>query len=207
MDLTQRHDGLWWPAADKVCHISVYRELRNLDRALCHVADWSVVVQAGGNVGVWPLHLAGFFAQVVTFEPDACNFACLSQNVAEMPNVRAVNAALGSTAGHCGTRVENISNCGAHFVEYEAGDVPVATIDGLDLTGCGLLALDIEGAEPLALAGAVETIRKFRPVILIEHKGLAGRFGFSDAEIEAELTRIGYRIAKRLTNDIIAVPT
>jgi FkbM family methyltransferase len=197
---------MWWPASDAVCHIVIYRELRSLDRALCHVADWSVAVQAGGNVGVWPLHLGEYFAEVVTFEPDPENYECLSRNVAGIPCVKPHHAALGESAGACGIRCDYRNNCGAPFVEYGAGDVPVATIDGLDLPGCGLLALDLEGAEPLALAGAVETIGKYRPVIMLEHKGHGDRFGFTKEDIEAHLARLNYRIATRLPNDIIAVP-
>lgn len=205
MDLIKRHDGMWWPAADKACHISIYRELRHLNRALAMVTDWTTAVQAGGNVGVWPLYLAEHFGEVFTFEPDEANAECLALNLRDAINVRHRRAALGSEPTRCGVRSELSANCGAHFVEYGAGDVEVTTIDGLDLPSCGILALDLEGAEAMALAGAVNTIRRCRPVIMVENKDHSRRYGVTGEELEAELGRIGYRVAVRLPNDLIAV--
>lgn len=205
MDLIKRHDGMWWPAADKACHISVYRELKHLNRALSLVTDWTTVVQAGGNVGVWPLYLAEHFVEVITFEPDEMNAECMSRNLRDAVNVHQHRAALGSEAARCVVANEFDHNCGASFVEYGDGEVDVMTIDGLNLPSCGLLALDLEGAEAMALAGAVDTIRRCRPVIMIEHKGHCARYGYTMPEVEEELGRIGYRVAVRLPNDLIAV--
>jgi len=197
---------MWWPAADRTCHVVVYRELALLDKALAYVRDWTMAVQAGGNAGVWPLHLAKHFVEVITFEPDAENFACLKLNTEKTTNIHAYDAALGSSAARCAVRHESAVNCGAHFVEYDAGDVPVMALDALDLKSCGLIVLDIEGAEPVALEGALETIERCRPAIMIENKGLSRRYGFTNGGVEREFDRIGYRIAERLHNDLIAVP-
>jgi hypothetical protein len=49
--------------------------------------------------------------------------------------------------------------------EYE---VPVITLDGLQLTDLRLLKVDVEGWELEVLKGGTESIRECRPVILIE---------------------------------------
>ena len=45
---------------------------------------------------------------------------------------------------------------------------PTIIIDNLNLPGCDLIQLDIEGYELKALKGAIETIKKYKPVICVE---------------------------------------
>ena len=110
-----------------------------------HVTDFSICVQAGGNVGVWPKVLSRYFQTVYTFEPDPENYACLLKNAKEQ-NVIPFNVALSD-------RCENVHveapdefhkyNCGAYQV-FEGGKSSMK-IDDLELDSCGLVYLDIEG--------------------------------------------------------------
>ena len=43
------------------------------------------------------------------------------------------------------------------------------TLDSLDLEACDFLKCDTEGCELLVVRGALETIKKFRPVMVMEH--------------------------------------
>jgi hypothetical protein len=68
-----------------------------------------------------------------------------------------------------------LANIGGCYVD-EGGKYSVSTIaiDDLYLTACDLIILDIEGSEPFALEGARATIDKFKPVIMVEDRGLKG---------------------------------
>jgi hypothetical protein len=46
--------------------------------------------------------------------------------------------------------------------------VPVRALDGYDLQGVEFIKIDVEGHEPAMLAGAVDTIARNRPVVLVE---------------------------------------
>ena len=202
MDLVHREDGFWWPADDDWCWRVIHDELPDLDRAVGLAKGWNVAVQAGGNVGVWAQDLAARFASVVTVEPMADNYACLVKNVSE--NVSHRCAAFGAAAGQLS--MERIDgNAGAHYAK--AGDgVPVITIDSLNLEACDLICLDIEGYEPFALQGAEQTIRKFRPVIMFEEKGLSERYyGVARGTAEQWVLDLGmgYRVRDRVRKDII----
>jgi hypothetical protein len=48
------------------------------------------------------------------------------------------------------------------------GLIPTIIIDDLNLPGCDLIQLDIEGYELNALLGAVKTIKKYKPVLCVE---------------------------------------
>lgn len=185
------HDGLFWPESDIWGRAAIVPQCREaLPLVLPLVAEKGVCVQAGGNVGVYPLALAGHFERVITFEPDAENLACLHKNVT-IGNVMIWNAALGDAQGSCGIEWVEADNCGAHKV-CEGGSVPVVTIDGLELDRCDLIWLDIEGYEAKAIEGARETIARFSPVIVLEEKGLG--------EI-ADLP--GYRRINKIGNDTV----
>ena len=82
-------------------------------------------------------------------------------------------------------------NCGTHKVI--AGDsVEVRTVDGLGLDACDLIWLDIEGAEADAIKGAMATIEKFSPIIVLEEKGHGPK---------AVLP--GYSVKTRIGNDTV----
>ena len=64
-------------------------------------------------------------------------------------------------------------------------------IDDLNLPGCDLIQLDLEGYEFYALQGGIETIKKHKPVIVIETVW-SERYGIKLNEIENWLKSLGY---------------
>jgi FkbM family methyltransferase len=64
---------------------------------------------------------------------------------------------------------DNVFNLGGLGFGEDGEEVRTVTIDSLNLDNCDFIKLDLEGAEPLALLGAMETIKKFHPTILFEH--------------------------------------
>jgi FkbM family methyltransferase len=154
------------------------------------VAKKRVCVQAGGNVGVYPLALDLEFDFVFTFEPDADNWDCLCRNV-KSPGVIKRNAALGAELGWCGVHRIDADNCGSHKT-LPGSAIPMQTIDSLNLGQCDLIWLDIEGAEADAIKGALATIEKFSPIIVLEEKGLGPK---------ADLP--GYSRVMRIGNDTV----
>mgnify|MGYP003670918136 CR=1 FL=1 len=192
-------DGLWWPDFDVRCRAAVVTECAAaMPVVLPLVKEKRVCVQAGGNVGVYPLALAKVFDRVITFEPDTDNYACLMMNAVQVPLpkvrdglFRMRNAALGAKSGTCGVHRIDTDNCGSHKT-LPGTAVPVLTIDGLNLDQCDLIWLDIEGAEADAIAGAMATIEKFSPIIVLEEKGLGPK---------ADLP--GYSRKMRIGNDTV----
>jgi FkbM family methyltransferase len=184
-------DGLWWPDFDVRCRAVVVSECAAaMPAVLPLVAEKRVCVQAGGNVGVYPLALSKVFDRVITFEPDEDNWLCLRRNV-NVPNVMVFEAALGSEPGMCGILRIDTDNCGSHKT-LPGSAVAVRTIDSLGLDQCDLIWLDIEGAEADAIKGALATIEKFSPIIVLEEKGLGHK---------ADLP--GYSRVMRIGNDTV----
>ena len=186
-------DGMWWPEHDRHARGAILGALPDLAHYVSLCPEKRVAVQAGGNVGVWPKELAKHFKEVLTFEPDAVNFACLTRNVTES-NVMTFRVALGDELKSVGM-ARHAFNCGAHQVDGE-GDIPMRTIDSLNLEHCDLIQLDIEGHERQALLGAKETIQRCRPVIVLEEKGL----GESPRDL---LEAWGYIVTGQRARDVI----
>ena len=184
-------DGLWWPDFDVRCRAVVIDECAAaMPRVLPLVGEKRVCVQAGGNVGVYPLALAEHFNQVITFEPDEDNFECLHKNVT-YDDALVFFGALGAEPGWCQVQRIDTDNCGSHKT-LPGTVVPVQTIDSLNLDYCDLIWLDIEGAEADAIKGALATIEKFSPIIVLEEKGFGPK---------ADLP--GYSSVMRIGNDTV----
>jgi FkbM family methyltransferase len=173
-------DGMsrWlWPATDSGAWDGPSMEwvTTHRDGYLKYCKKFDVVVQAGGNCGLYPALLSNHFSRVYTFEPDALNFHCLVHNC-QSPNIFKFNAALGETNKQLFLYQSDGSNVGMHVVsdnpeKYSSprvSHIPTFTIDQLVLDTCDLIQLDCEGYEPNIILGALETIEKFKPVIVLE---------------------------------------
>ena len=128
-----------------------------------------VVVQAGGNCGLYPRLLSNIFQVVYTFEPDPLNFYCLTRNC-QKDNIVKYQAALGSDHSSISVHRHTQENVGMHQVtKNQDGFLMQLKIDDLDLRYCDLICLDIEGYEINALNGATETLKKFKPTVVVEN--------------------------------------
>lgn len=199
------HDGFWWPANDINARPVITRDCPDaVRRLLTHVPGRNAIVQAGGNVGLYPIALTDHFLKVVTFEPDPANWQCLRMNLTARDGLRRVSsyhAALGEAEGVCAPLEVQPNNCGAHRVNFGKGSIPVMTIDGLGLERCDCIWLDIEGAELAALKGASATIERFSPVVVCEDKGLHRAFDIHDGALQAWLTERGYEQVDKIGQD------
>ena len=200
-------NNFWWPDNDTDCRPAVLKEVYKialLDKYLKHKR---VVIQAGGNVGVFPREMAKQFETVYTFEPEPANFKCLEKNCPEH-NIIMYKAALGNDNKMIEvgvSRKDLKNNCGAYQVLGE-GNIPTMMIDDLDLPACDLIYLDIEGYELFALQGGFETIKEFHPVIVVENKQLPLMYDVTPEEvIEYLVCMFGYNVVERVQRDVILI--
>lgn len=206
------HSGFLWPEDDLWARpVIISSALTDIPALLSLVPGRDLIVQAGANVGVYPILLSMQFKRVVTVEPDAENFECLMANINRHPPVvsRRIDrtlAAFGDTAAMCVVEEVDANNCGAHRIRPGDG-VPVLTIDSMDLPACDCIWLDVEGSELAALKGAEQTIERFRPVIAIEDKGLEQAYGLPIGATVQWLEGIGYEQAAQIANDKVFTHT
>lgn len=193
------HKGFFYPDSDTKLKL-VHDWVDDIDMILKHVDQKRICVQAGGAVGVWPSKLAGHFERVYTFEPVPENYDCLVRNVPD--NVRHAQVGLSDQVGMCSLNRDEFedTNSGAWYLK-ENGNTPVISIDTIPLDCCDLIQLDVEGFELKVLIGAIETIKRFKPVIVIEEKPLPQQKKPEAAR--AYLEYFGYNVVDSIHRDII----
>ncbi len=144
------------------------------------VEQGDVVLEVGAWLGVFTHYaLQRGARQVIALEPEPVNAACFKQNfAAEIQSGRVVlidgaawNAAGPVSLANVGPL--NPSHSGKGFAVVEAGGTvaEAVTIDGtvrrLGIERIDFINMDIEGGERQAIAGARETIAKYRPRIVV----------------------------------------
>lgn len=146
-------------------------------------------VDIGANIGWFTLNAAkivGSTGRVISFEPRADTYAALSRSLEDngyLPFCRAYNNAVGNAPGELligwnpqlgnpgGTWL--LSGQGLQDAYLHSGaatqKTDVVTLDSvIGDTRVDLIKIDVEGAEPLALGGAIGVLSNQRPTILCE---------------------------------------
>jgi FkbM family methyltransferase len=136
------------------------------------------IVEAGSNIGVHTVPMARKCAPGIlyAFEPQREVLTLLIENLRmnAISNVKVLPSATGSEVGVAIVPLldyAEANNFGGVSLrsEGEGYEVRVQPIDDLQLAHCGLIKIDVEGAELPTLRGAMDTIARCRPVVYIEN--------------------------------------
>lgn len=133
----------------------------------------SAVVDVGANIGNHTVFFAAMLgARVHAFEPYPPNQELLELNVAVNDLVDLVTThrcALGETSANGKAQVEQSGNLGRVRISSDGGEIRVHALDEIIIdTPIGMIKIDVEGSELAVLRGAAETIRRWRPDLLVE---------------------------------------
>lgn len=158
----------------------------------------AISLDVGANIGVHAITMAKYSKRVIAFEPQPHVAQILRENVGHFGNVEVREVALGDTENdvYLEPAGDNVGNV-AVSATRTARKATQITLDSLDFGPdvIGLMKIDIEGYEPQMLKGAMETIRKHKPVILLED------FVRSRSALEA----IGYKSRRISRHDYLLV--
>lgn len=204
INLTEDREGWLWPKDDVNCwsYMKAHPDLPKLLSS--HVESKQVCVQAGGNMGYYVKQYASIFDNVYTFEPEPINFFCLNHNVQD-PGVFKYQACIGNVRNLVDLTIKS-KNRGKNYVNG-VGQIPTLLIDDLNLPVCNFIHLDIEGYEYFALLGAIETIKRCRPVIAIEFfDKCATRFNYTLADIESIFLKHNYKLLTTYDEERVYIP-
>ncbi|MFZ4121665.1 MAG: FkbM family methyltransferase [Caulobacterales bacterium] len=215
LSLKQRFD--WFAHSFKAITQDHHRELMPLLRQYIPAAG--VVLDVGAHAG----QFARMFAQIAgdghvfSFEPSPYARSVLEAAVKwrAVGNITVVAKGLGDAPGvlELATPIKRRGSLGfglAHVPadgESAAGQrrdrIEIETIDGFvaarGLKRLDFIKVDVEGFEGRVMAGAQETLRRFKPAVLLElHPVHLGRGGDTSGGVAGALEALGYR-AQRVT--------
>jgi FkbM family methyltransferase len=204
-DLVFLIDEKWYWRKDDTnfkTYNSLASETELLEIVKPYLKGKKVAVQAGGNCGMQVVKFAEFFDTVYTFEPDPINFHCLVNNL-PYTNVIKFQCCLGDS--HKMVSMTTLPNeIGGFYVNENSGSTPTMKIDDLNLSHCDFIQIDVEGYQLYALRGAINTIKKFKPIISVEFDW-AFRYNHSAGDIRSFLANLGYEKVESYTSDHVYV--
>ncbi len=170
-----------------------------------------VILDGGANIGLYSIlfsRLVGPKGMVYSFEPTPPTFAQLEKNLFKSgaKNVNAFAFAVGNEPGEATIYLPSGVSGHAALEPHEAawGDVPVEPYEvevrrlddwaaEIDLKRLDFVKLDLEGAEPLAIEGAAQTLSQHLPSIHLElSPSFMKDFGRSVENLKETLEKIGY---------------
>lgn len=207
-------NGLWIPAND------AYLRERLSDRSVDWIADYDadlfafvagmprrrVAIDVGASVGLWSMKLAQMFGFVHAFEPNPIAAECFVRNV-NSPQVHLRMVALGDRNG----KTSIVSTPGISFKTFVGGSigtVDMMTLDSYAFDSVDLIKIDCEGFDFYVLQGAMETIKRERPMIIFESKpGVSQkRYKVEQNAARDMVARCGYDVLRELHGNVVCIP-
>lgn len=217
-----KHDGIYFPDGER--HLPEWMgkmqqrrngvgayQLHKYLAALELCAQRRVAVDVGANVGLWAFQMARDFQRVACFEPVPRHLECLRANLAREENVDIHAVALGQeSGGTVSLHNETEGSCGDTCIATggttanAAACVPLRALDDFNLQRVDLLKVDVEGYELPILEGGLQTLRRCRPVVIVEQKpGNAQKFGLKERQAVDFLMSIGAELRAEISGDFI----
>jgi FkbM family methyltransferase len=151
----------------------IFEELCSIyEQGKVQIRKGDIVLDLGAHLGTFTrFALQRGAAKVIAFEPEPSQIACLKQTFAEELKNGTVQVIEAAAWHHEGSARFTPDGVGSRVTEDGPVSVSLTCVDKvveeLGLSTVDFIKADIEGAERHALAGATETIRRFRPRMAI----------------------------------------
>lgn len=170
-----------------------------------YVKNFSQAVDVGGHIGLWSWPMAKDFEAVMAFEPVALHRECWRRNMEGIAHAGLYECALGAEKGM--VRMENRTHGSSGDTQVKPGakgNVPLEKLDSFNFADVGLIKIDCEGYEEFVLRGAVETLERCKPVVIVEQKrNMSGRYGLRRESAVRFLQDRGAVMRREISGDFI----
>lgn len=182
-----------------------------------HTSDKGVALDIGAHVGLWSRYLVDHFPTVIAFEPVPNHVECFKANLAKELRADPHNSrvilyqhALGNGDGEILIETTPDNSGNAHVsapgakVNGHGVLVPLRKLDDYVLAGHSIsfIKVDVEGFELDVLKGGEQTIKREKPVMVIEQKpGHGRRYGLKDTAAVDLMKQWGASVAWEKSGD------
>jgi len=158
-------------------------------------------IDVGANDGSYVHYMRRHAGHVVAFEPMPTLVKALRQKFPRGVTFQPI--ALSDKSGTIELRMPVVDgvvvtgcstvsdDASAAYPAYEGIEVPMARLDEVYSGSCGFIKIDVEGHQQAVLDGAVETIKRCQPRMLVEVEDRLSPGGLGRAR--AYFDRLGYR--------------
>ena len=164
--------------------------------------DDKIILDLGGNIGLFALHVTPWAERIITVEPTPSHFDLNTQLTSRFPQIERIQSAISNTTGQMtfytfpsNTTMNSLINRGGSSFTVDCITIP-DLIEKLGLNYVDFIKLDIEGSETIALNDDIikafsDKVKK----ILIEFHEVGG-IGYTEqrAIFEQIFIKCGYDI-------------
>ena len=172
---------------DQLPSVTNYQK-NKLDIALGFVKNFTTAIDGGANYGIMSYNLNSKFSKIYAFEVDIPVRECLKKNVEKFQLDNVVVCDCGLSDKEELVALNYLKNTFGTYINKEVSGTNICkTLDSFELTEVGFIKLDCEGYEPYILKGAEQTIKKYKPVILMEEKNFSKRYYGEEGNLAVEL--------------------
>ncbi len=178
--------------------------------AIEYVKQKRMAVDIGAHAGLWTRVMALDFEHVTAFEPVLEHRSCWAKNVGTATNATLIGCALGMRHGTVQMHTRTVGSSGDTSVACPGQEpnaakaVPMRTLDYYGLSDVDFIKIDNEGFEYYVLRGAIQTLVRCRPVVIVEQKpGMASRHGLKDLQAVEVLQSLGAKLRQQISGDYI----
>jgi len=147
-------------------------------------------IDVGAHIGTTSLPYSRLYKHVLAFEPNTQSYDLFIKNIKEnsVTNITPYNKGVFNKTMNCKV-VRHGENSGCYYIQEcdknETDAIEVIRLDDMNIMGqVDFLKIDTEGSELHVLEGAVELIKKYRPLIQVETNNCSSKyFGYNQIAI------------------------
>jgi len=180
-------------------------QFHHIDKCFDYLLQRSRItaIDIGAHVGFWSFYLYKNFKIVHAFEPVKDFRDCFNLNV-KAKNVNLYDCALGSENSFVSMEIDQSNSGKTHIKNQSLADqTPIKKLDDFKFENVDFIKIDVEGYEEFVIKGGIETLKKNHPLIIIEQKSGADRYGLEKYGAIKELESIGAKVIERVVDDFI----
>lgn len=152
-------------------------------------------IDVGANYGLMSYNMSKHFDQVSSFEivPEINNCFKLNAKTFNLNNVNIYDCGLGNKEESVALNFNPTSTFSTHVDATSKGNIKVKTLDSFEFENVDFIKIDAEGYETFIIQGGINTIIKYKPVILYERKGHSARYNQEKNSVLEILKEYGYK--------------
>lgn len=202
----EKHFPEWMDRNGEIVEGRGTYQMKKIRVALKSCRAFHTAVDVGAHVGLWSVHLARRFKDLYAFEPVDRLRACWLANMeTQGMQGRLYEFALGAEPGKVSMQYNPADSGGTHVVS--GAEVEMRTLDSFNIEDVDMIKIDCEGYEHRVLLGARETIKRWRPTIVVEQKPhiMGKNYGTKGTPAVDLLVEMGYRSVAILSGDYVMV--
>jgi FkbM family methyltransferase len=152
-------------------------------------------IDIGANYGLMTYNMSKYFDHVSSFEivPEVNECFKLNAKKFKLNNVSIYDCGLGNKEETVALNFDSNKTFSTHVDPTSHGNIKVKTLDSFEFKNVDFIKIDVEGYETFIIQGAIDTIKKYKPVILYERKGHSLRYNQEKNSVFDILKNYGYR--------------